>query len=98
MPSEEWAEDHGYWHWKCRDCGMAGYTDTSPDCACPRKPLPEHFFCVECNKPESFDPVEDGWECEMCGWLLDKAASEKAEDNYEPPDDPVAWSGGFAPN
>jgi hypothetical protein len=22
----------------------------------------------------------------------------KAKDNYEPPDDPVAWSGGFAPN
>jgi len=21
-----------------------------------------------------------------------------AKDNYEPPDDPVAWSGGFAPN
>ena len=22
----------------------------------------------------------------------------RAKDNYEPPDDPVAWSGGFAPN
>ncbi len=93
-----WAEDHGYYHWKCRDCGQSGWTDTTPDCGCPRKPEPEHFFCVECNKSEKFDPVEDGWECEMCGWEYDQATSEKAEDNYEPPDDPVAWSGGFADN
>ena len=32
---EEWADDHGYWHWKCRNCGMSGWTDTSPDCTCP---------------------------------------------------------------
>lgn len=31
---ERWAEDHGYYHWKCRVCGMSGWTDTSPDCAC----------------------------------------------------------------
>lgn len=31
---EQWAEDHGYYHWKCRDCGASGWTDTSPDCAC----------------------------------------------------------------
>lgn len=30
----DWAEDHGYYHWKCRYCGMAGWTDTTPDCAC----------------------------------------------------------------
>jgi hypothetical protein len=31
---EDWADSHGYYHWKCRDCGMSGWTDTSPDCAC----------------------------------------------------------------
>ena len=30
----DWAEDHGYYHWKCRKCGMSGWTDTTPDCAC----------------------------------------------------------------
>ncbi len=30
----EWAEDHGYYHWKCRDCGRSGWTDTTPDCDC----------------------------------------------------------------
>lgn len=30
----EIAEDYGYYHWKCRDCGMSGWTDTMPDCAC----------------------------------------------------------------
>ena len=34
---ERWADDHGYWHWTCRDCGMSGWTDTTPDCACPRE-------------------------------------------------------------
>ncbi len=56
------------------------------------------FFCPECNNYEGFDSCAAGFECEMCGWLFDKAASEKAADNYEPPDDPVAWSGGFADN
>jgi hypothetical protein len=31
---EEWAEDHGYWHWTCRGCGMSGWTDSTPECAC----------------------------------------------------------------
>lgn len=31
---EERAEDLGYWRWRCRDCGMSGWTDTTPDCAC----------------------------------------------------------------
>ena len=35
---EEWAEDHGYYHWKCRDCGMSGWTDTRPECACAPEP------------------------------------------------------------
>lgn len=32
---EDWADEHGYYHWKCRKCGMSGWTDTTPDCACP---------------------------------------------------------------
>ena len=35
----DWAEDHGYYHWKCRDCGMSGWTDTTPDCACESEPV-----------------------------------------------------------
>jgi len=39
---EDWADMHGYWHWKCRKCGMSGWTDTTPDCAClPEDPAPE---------------------------------------------------------
>ena len=37
--NEDWAEDHGYWHWTCRDCGMSGWTDTQPDCACREEEL-----------------------------------------------------------
>lgn len=59
---------------------------------------PENFFCAECNKPEVFELFAGAWECEMCGWVFDAEASAKAADNYEPPDDPIAWSGGFASN
>lgn len=32
---DDWLEDHGYWHWRCSKCGMTGWTDTRPECACP---------------------------------------------------------------
>lgn len=31
---EEWADDHGYYHYTCRKCGKSGWTDTSPECDC----------------------------------------------------------------
>lgn len=31
-----WADDHGYYHWKCRECGMSGWIDTHPECNCSR--------------------------------------------------------------
>ncbi len=37
-PSEQWAEDHGYYRWKCRVCGISGFTDTRPECACVPEP------------------------------------------------------------
>ena len=48
---EEWAEDHGYWHWTCRECGMSGWTDTSPECACT-------LYDEETDEDELFDPME----------------------------------------
>lgn len=44
-----WAEDHGYYHWKCRDCGLSGWTDTTPDCACQkvRRLTAHEFWCDE---------------------------------------------------
>jgi hypothetical protein len=35
MPLSQWADDHGYEHVRCRDCGWSGYSDTGvPDCSC----------------------------------------------------------------
>lgn len=48
---EEWAEDHGYWHWTCRECGMSGWTDTRPECACT-------LYDEETDEDELFDPME----------------------------------------
>ncbi len=51
-----WADDHGYWHWKCRDCGMSGWTDTTPDCGCAR--------CAGCQKVLARDA--EGDLCDAC--------------------------------
>ena len=54
---EKWAEDHGYYHWTCRDCGQSGWTDTTPDCACREE------SCVG-------DPEEGEFRCDNCGELF----------------------------
>ncbi len=53
---EEWAEDHGYYHWKCRDCGESGWTDTTPDCSC-------QVVCGECGG-DAWEEVQAGDESE----------------------------------
>ena len=45
---ERWAEDHGYFHFKCRQCGVSGWTDSTPECNCP---------------PEPEEDDEEGYEC-----------------------------------
>jgi len=50
----DWAEDHGYYHWKCRDCGMSGWTDTTPDCAC-RNPITGKLYQDEENEISTED-------------------------------------------
>lgn len=42
------------------------------------------------------DKRADELACEIQRVIEDWIRNEN--DNYEPPDDPVAWSGGFAPN
>lgn len=42
------------------------------------------------------DARADKLACEIQQCIEDFIATER--DNYEPPDDPVAWSGGFAAN
>jgi len=32
--ARDWADDHGYYHYTCRNCGQSGWTDTVPDCGC----------------------------------------------------------------
>lgn len=44
---ERWAEDHGYYHWTYRDCGMSGWTDTTPDCACREKEIDDEAVGTE---------------------------------------------------
>ena len=52
----DWAEDHGYYHWKCRDCHESGWTDTSPDCACRRA---EEADAREIEKAEAEDDSDE---------------------------------------
>jgi hypothetical protein len=63
-------------------------------------PFGDSNFCVECNKPQDFETVDDSHVlyCVACGWMLNEIQAANAAENWEPPDDPIAWSGGFAPN
>jgi hypothetical protein len=54
---EEWAEDHGYHHWKCRKCGASGWTDTQPDCCCMDEE-PRQVTEAEADYEDGYDDVQ----------------------------------------
>lgn len=65
---EDREDPHGYYHWKCRDCGESGWTDTTPDCNCRRA-------------EENPEPEEGQFRCDNCGEIFADAEKHQSDDS-----------------